>query len=177
MLPCHFGSDLRGKGSLYRRSTSASVAGTRHASNRACCALPPKAKCKPVNTSVCRSQTFPVIYLAPSAAQSLSFGSLVFFFKLSFLATQPLLVCWWMRTAFQSTAGAGRLPQMAFFFNGTSALNRLHGDVPWSFQRRPGQQSRGLCGLHVRYAVCVHVQMRNDLLKPLHISNNPIISS
>lgn len=51
---------------------------------------------------------------------------------------KPLFVCWWMRTAFQSTAGAGRLPQMAFFFffNSTSALNRLHGDVPWSFQRR-----------------------------------------
>lgn len=53
-----------------------------------------------------------------------------------FFPSQPLLadVPWWgwMRTGFQSTAGARRLPQMGFF-NSTCALNQLHGDVPWSF--------------------------------------------
>lgn len=46
----------------------------------------------------------------------------------AFFPPRPLLadMSWWMRTDVQSTAGAEKLPQMAFF-NGTRSLNQLHG--------------------------------------------------
>lgn len=71
--------------------------------------------------------------------------------------SSPLSLCSWMRTAFQSTAGARRLPQMPFFFfffNGTSALNRLHGDVPWSFQRHQ-DNSHEDCAVCMSDMLCV----------------------